>query len=60
MHIYECHGEIKMVLHDGKKLAYHKWQEKLTEPAEIVEGKVLETRWLKIKRIPNRKYPWRR
>lgn len=60
VHIYEYYGEIKMVLHDGKRLVYHKWQEKITEPTEIVEGKALETRWPTIKRVSNRKHPWRR
>ena len=60
VHIYESHGEIKMVLQNGKKLAYHKWQERVAEPTEVVEVKELETRWPTIKKTPSRKHPWRR
>ncbi len=60
VHIYECYGEIKMVLQDGKKLSYHKWKEKVSEPTEIVEVKELEVRWSAAKGKPAIKHPWRR
>jgi len=58
--IYESDEEVKMILQEGKPLKYHKWKEKIAEPARIVDGKELETRWRdKKKWKPWRLHPWR-
>jgi transposase len=57
--IYEYHGEIKMIMQNGKKLKYHKWIEKIAEPTKTLDVKELEIFWPTINRKPKRNHPWR-
>ena len=58
--IFESEGEIKMILHNGKALKYHKWKEIGAEQTQIVDVKGLETRWPeKRNRKPSKNHPWR-
>lgn len=57
--IYEVKGEIKMVLHNGKKLKYKKYKEQILEPTKVVGSKELEILWPSFGRKPKRYHPWR-
>jgi hypothetical protein len=53
--VFESEGEVKMILQEGKALKYHKWKERITAPAEIIEVKELEVKWAD----KNIRKPWR-
>jgi len=58
--VFESEGKIKMILHNGKSLKYHKWKEMVIERAQIIDTKGLETRWPDKKAYkPSRRHPWR-
>jgi hypothetical protein len=57
--ICEEEGKIREVLHQGKKLKYKRWQEIITEPAQVLEVKELEVFWSTRKRKPGKHHPWR-
>jgi hypothetical protein len=57
--IYEMHGEIKMVLHNGKSLSYRKWREKVAEPTKIMDTKTLARYWPTLPKKPKKYHPWR-
>ena len=57
--VCEMHGEVKMVLQNGKELKYKKWIEKRMEDSPILGAKELEARWPTYGRKPKRYHPWK-
>jgi transposase-like protein len=58
--IFESEGKVRMILQEGKPLKYHKWKEKIAEPARVVDVKELEIKWPDKKiRKPSRYHPWK-
>ena len=58
--VFESDGEVRMILQEGKSLKYHKWKERITAPAGIVDVKELEVKWSDKKiRKPWRRHPWK-
>ena len=49
-----------MVLHGETPLKYHKWKERLVEPARIADVKELEVIWPDKKpKKPGKYHPWK-
>ena len=57
--LYGLDDQIHRVLCNGKELKFHKWKERLHQPAKIIDVKELETISFARNRKPCKHHPWR-